>query len=155
VPSTAEQLLELGFEPRHLLVVAVDVPCRAGREVLHAKWKTSGPKIGSGGLYAFTVDGRVMYLGMTTALEMVTHGVRGAQARGPQRYGGLANDKDCRPTQTRLRINSLINEQLRSSREVLHWLLPIAGASEAELKRRESELIRRWGLDQTGWNRRG
>ncbi len=151
--ATDDDLADLGFEPRSLQVVAIDVPCRGGRDVLHAKWRTTGTKVSDGGLYAFTVDDQVMYVGMTTALEMVTHGVKGNSARGPQRYGGLANDKDCRPTQTRLRVNSLVNEQLREGRRVLHWLLPLPTATEDELRHREAELIRRWNLTVLGWNR--
>jgi hypothetical protein len=147
-PVTVEELSAAGFRPLALKVssLEVDLPTGSGCE-----WTTVGEVPDAAGLYAFTVedgdDLRVVYVGLTSHLWMVTKGhLPGcAGARGGQRYG--------RPRHagvTRQRVNVLIAEQLRAGRLVRHWVCPVP---KAILRNEEERLIAGWNLRRVGWNR--
>lgn len=114
----------------------------------------------SPGIYAFTVQRqadhpvtRVVYVGMTTHLWMVTKGFlpRGGGARGGQRYG-----RPIHAGATRTRINLEIARASRKGWTVRHWVrpfaVPIGMDVTTALRDQEEELIRRWKLRSTGWN---
>jgi hypothetical protein len=114
------------------------------------------------GLYAFTLqrhgedDLRVVYVGMTEHLWMVTKGhlPRGGGARGGQRYG--------RPTHagaTRQRINIEVRRAHQDGWIVHQWVRPFRSLTAAReqvrtvLGSEEESLISRWELRRCGWNR--
>ena len=141
--------LELEFRP-----ASIDLPTGPGCE-----WTTVGAVPSGPGLYAFTVgpddDLRVMYVGLTEELWMVTKGrLPAGGARPGQRYG--------RPKYagtTRQRINALIAERIGRGDHVRHWVGPIIDppqdrtALRARLLQEEQELIETWKLRSVGWNR--
>jgi hypothetical protein len=140
--------MAVGFTPLELRAerMNVDLPCGTGCE-----WATAGAVPDSPGLYAFTVedglDLRVVYVGVTSHLWMVTKGrlPGGGGARGGQRYG--------RPRHagvTRQRVNVLIAAQLRAGRQVRHWVRPLPAP---DLRSEEERLITTWQLRTYGWNR--
>jgi len=76
-PITEGELRDLGFTPHELRVDRIEVPLAGG---MGRNWETIGAVPDLPGLYAFTViagrDERVTYIGLTTHLPMVTHGIR-------------------------------------------------------------------------------
>ena len=147
-PSSEGELRGLGFTPHVLRFDPDPVNWPGGIEL---NWTTSGDVPDSPGLYAFTVSHaeqlHVAYGGLTTHLWMVTKGYlpRSGGARGGQRYS--------RPKHagvTRKRINALIALEVAAGRTVTHWLAPMPAQKIAVL---EEQLIRRWNLRTTGWNR--
>ena len=147
-PVTDEELSALGFIPLELEFVdsPVILPLGTG-----CSWITTGEVPDTAGLYAFTVavDGfmHVTYVGRTSHLWMVTKGQlpRSGGSRPGQRYG--------RPKYagvTRQRINVLIAAQRAAGRQVRHWVRPLP---DAETRLQEEQLIVRWRLRDTGWNR--
>jgi hypothetical protein len=145
---SVEELSAVGFRPLALKASSLEVALPVGSG---CEWTTVGEVPDAAGLYAFTVedgqDLRVVYVGLTTHLWMVTKGhlPGGAGARGGQRYG--------RPRHaglTRQRVNVLIAEQLRAGRLVRHWVRPVP---KARLRDEEERLIAAWNLRRAGWNR--
>lgn len=145
---TAQELQALGFLPLalHFTDEAVALPGGTG-----CSWTTVGEVPEAPGLYAFAVARadalHVVYVGRTAHLWMVTKGrlPRSGGARGGQRYG--------RPKHagtTRQRVNILIAAERASGHNVMHWVRPLP---EDELVAAEKELIVRWRLRLTGWNR--
>jgi hypothetical protein len=120
-----------------------------------AEWDTIGAIPAAPGLYAFTIQAprgplRVVYVGMTTHLWMVTKGrlpsgaSRPGQRYGHPRYAGA----------TRKRINTGLAEAHRQGMVVTHWLHPVeASMTDSELRAREEALIQLWNLRRLGWNR--
>lgn len=153
---TAADLRALGFVPLLLDVRSTEVELPYGQA---CEWTTVGDIPKGPGIYAFTSgddeDLRVMYLGLTEELWMVTKGrlpnggARPGQRYGRPRYAGV----------TRQRVNGLIGEQLRAGKLILHWVRPLAeaptdrGALRDRLLEVEQELITRWELRRVGWNR--
>jgi len=153
---TRAELRRIGFVPHKLRfrTGVIDMIEGTGCE-----WDTIGQIPTGPGLYAFTVHDtvpdpvRVMYVGMTTHLWMVTKGtLPGWIARGGQRYG--------RPKHaglTRRRVNVEVAKARAAGLEVMHWLQPVAlpdGADAKDvLREHEEELIARWDLRRMGWNR--
>lgn len=154
------ELSDLGFRPLDLLFERTDVPLAGG---LGCEWNTTGDVPEAPGLYAFAMREardrdhvRVVYVGMTEHLWMVTKGYlpQGAGARGGQRYG--------RPTyagRTRQRVNLEIRRAHVDGWTVQHWVRPygeLRGARDevrAQLRIVEEALITRWALRLKGWNR--
>ena len=150
-----EHLIDEGFAPYRLQFRTTDF--LAG----FCEWDTLGQMPDSPGLYAFVLQRdeepellRVSYVGLTGHLWMVTKGVlpRGGGARGPQRYG---RHKHAGPT--RAFVNSQVAAAKQAGFDVSHWLSPRSvppGANpRAFLRGPEEELITRWELRRTGWNR--
>ena len=153
-PVDEATLASMGFMPFILEIrpAHVDLPGSC-------EWTTSGDIPKGPGLYAFTVDKagdlRVMYVGLTEELWMVTKGrlptgqSRPAQRYGRPRYAGV----------TRQRVNALVAAQLQQGRLVRHWLRPLENPPgdrvemRSTLLRMEQELITRWDLRRLGWNR--
>ena len=52
---------------------------------------------------------------------------------------------------TRQRINVEVAKQVTAGRTVQHWVMPVA--DPAELAYIEANLIERWDLRRSGWNR--
>lgn len=105
-PVPLTELTDLGFQPLDVRVERTDVPVAGG---VGCEWRTTGDVPDAPGLYAFTLrraedrDGlRVVYVGMTEHLWMVTKGrlPDSASARGAQRYG-----RPKHAGQTRQRVN--------------------------------------------------
>lgn len=154
LPGTActrAELMSGGYLPLHLSIEGrVQIPGYG----LGTNWTTTSSVPDSAGLYLFTVqDGqqlRVVYVGRTSHLSMVTKGVHPHAknpGRGPQRYGRPLNGGD-----TRKRINALATEQLALGRTLLHWVR--AMRDDADLLRIEEEIaIVDWDLRRVGWNR--
>jgi hypothetical protein len=154
--TNATDLRGLGFLPLLLDVRASDVDLPFGRG---CEWTTVGDIPKGPGLYAFTLgddnDLRVMYIGLTEELWMVTKGrlpaggARPGQRYGRPRYAGV----------TRQRINGLVGEHLRAGGIVRHWVWPVVDvppdrhALRAHLLELEQDLITRWNLRRVGWNR--
>lgn len=147
-PVTATELRELGFAAHELRFDADPVAWPGG---IGLNWTTLGEVPESPGMYAFTVAEQhqlhVAYVGLTTHLWMITKGrmPRSGGARGGQRYG--------RPKHagiTRKRIDALIAVQVAAGRIVTHWLAPTPAGDIVGL---EEQLIARWNLRVTGWNR--
>ncbi len=123
------------------------------------EWTTLGDVPRGPGLYAFTVgpddDLRVMYVGLTEELWMVTRGrlptggARPGQRYGRPRYAGV----------TRQRINALIAVRHAAGDLVRHWVRPLAdppddrAAIRVRLLQDEQRLISEWNLRRVGWNR--
>lgn len=155
-PVSVSVLGQEGFIPLGLDVRALDLDLPSGRG---CEWTTVGDVPRGPGLYAFTVgddsDLRVVYVGLTEELWMVTKGrlplggARPGQRYGRPRYAGV----------TRQRINGLVGEQLRQGRLVRHWVRQLVDAPSdrvavrARLFELEEELITRWNLRGVGWNR--
>jgi hypothetical protein len=153
---TSADLRKLGFVPLLLDVrsTKLELPFGTGCE-----WTTLGDVPKGPGLYAFTAgddgDLRVMYVGLTEELWMVTKGrlpsggARPGQRYGRPRYAGV----------TRQRVNGLIAEQLRAGKLIRHWVRPLGeppiprAAMRGRLLELEHELIARWHLRRVGWNR--
>lgn len=136
----------IGFTPHDLRVEGIDLPLAGG---IGRNWETIGAVPDLPGLYAFTVisalEERIAYVGLTTHLPMVTHGVRLGLSRPGQRYG--------RPKwagHTRQRINVCVTAEVAAGNRVRHWVRPLP---EARLRSEEEVLIRRWHLREVGWNR--
>lgn len=153
--TSFNELRSMGFVPFALNVTKRAVLLSSG---IGVDWNTEGEVPAGPGLYAFTIEDaaviHVAYVGLTLDLWMVTKGQlstgggRGGQRYGRPRYAGV----------TRERVNILVAAQLRLGRSVQHWLKPyVAGPAtdlRAGLRAAEKELIDRWDLRTTGWNRR-
>lgn len=152
-----------GAEMRALGFVPLDLQFRPASIVLAdgpgCEWTTLGDVPRGPGIYAFTIgpdeDLRVMYVGLTEELWMVTKGrLPTGGGRGGQRYG--------RPRHagvTRQRINALIATRQDAGNLVRHWVRPLSSpptdkaALRSQLLDQEQELITRWELRRIGWNR--
>jgi hypothetical protein len=152
-------LLSLDFRSLDLRIGRTDLQLPGGTG---CEWTAVGDVPDAPGLYAFTLqrpsedDLRVVYVGMTEHLWMVTKGhlPRGGGARGGQRYG--------RPTHagvTRQRINIEVRRAHQDGWIVRQWVRPLpflAGTREegrTALRAEEEALISRWQLRRNGWNR--
>lgn len=154
--TTATDLQRAGFRPLMLEFrpTSVELPFGAACE-----WTTVGDVPTGPGLYAFTsggdVDLRVMYVGMTEELWMITKGrLPSGGARPGQRYG--------RPRHagvTRQRVNALVAGRIGRGEVIRHWVRPLGespgdrAAVRARLLQIEEEAIVRWDLRRLGWNR--
>jgi len=154
--TTAQAMRTLGFDGLELQFRPTAVELAYGPA---CEWTTVGEVPRGPGIYAFTVgtddDLRVMYVGMTEELWMVTKGrlpaggARPGQRYGRPRYAGV----------TRQRVNALIAERHGAGDLVRHWVRPLSnplGEREAIRRRlleEEHELIARWELRRVGWNR--
>ena len=153
--TTPADLAAAGFVPLALKFrpTSVQLPCGAACE-----WTTVGDVPTGPGLYAFTSgddDLRVLYVGLTEELWMITKGrlpaggARTGQRYGRPRYAGV----------TRQRVNALIAARVLSGEVIRHWVRPLGETpgDRAAVRRRllelEEELIVRWNLRRVGWNR--
>ncbi len=154
--TTADAMRAFGFSPLQLEFrpASIELPTGPGCE-----WTTVGAVPSGPGLYAFTIgpdEGlRVMYVGLTEELWMVTlgrlpaGGARPGQRYGRPRYAGV----------TRQRINALIAARVGGGALVRHWVRPLPdppqdrAAVRARLLQDEQELIATWKLRSVGWNR--
>lgn len=122
------------------------------------EWTTTGEVPSGPGLYAFTSgtdDLRILYVGLTEELWMVTKGrlptggARPGQRYGRPRYAGV----------TRQRVNALIAGRIARHETIGHWVRPLADPPDdrAALRQRlltlEQQLIAEWDLRRLGWNR--
>jgi hypothetical protein len=125
----ATDLATRGFRPLKLHISKSEV--KVGDDI-GCEWTTIGDVPDAPGIYAFTLqrqdaeEVRVVYVGMTKHLWMVTKGhlPRGGGARGGQRYG--------RPTHaggTRQRINVQVASAIGEGWTVRHWVKPFDGPS--------------------------
>jgi len=152
----ANDLATLGFRPLNLHISKREV--QVG-DAVGCEWTTIGDVPDAPGLYAFTLqrqdpeEVRVVYVGMTAHLWMVTKGrLPGGLSRPGQRYG--------RPIYagvTRQRINVQIARAIGEGWTVRHWVKPFNGISlgpdpKQALLTAEAELIQRWDLRRVGWN---
>ena len=157
-PVGATELEAIGFRPLKLHISKPEV--NVGGQV-GCEWTTIGEVPDAPGLYAFTLqrqdpeEVRVVYVGMTTHLWMVTKGLlpRGGGARGGQRYG-----RPIHAGETRQRINVQIARAIGEGWTVRHWVKPFDGVSlgpdpKQALLTAEAELIQLWDLRRVGWNR--
>jgi len=153
------ELSSIGFRSLDLTIGRTDLELTGG---MGCEWTTVGDVPDAPGLYAFTLhrvsedDLRVVYVGMTENLWMVTKGrlPRGGGARGGQRYG--------RPThagETRQRVNVEVLRAHLDGWTVRHWVRPFPSLSGTKehvrlvLKAEEEALISLWQLRCNGWNR--
>ncbi len=148
----AERLQFLGFQQLDLhLDDTVQLAEGQG-----TNWTTVGDVPCTAGLYAFTLarrdELRVVYVGMTTHLWMVTRGVLpGSVPRPAQRYG--------RPRHagvTRRRVNILATRAIAAHWTPHHWVTPHETSAvdlPAILRSEEEKLIVKWNLRGDGWNR--
>ena len=141
--TTADELAANGFSPLLLEFRPTDVVFTQGSA---CEWTTKGDVPKGPGLYAFasgTADLRVLYVGLTEELWMITKGrlpaggARPGQRYGRPRYAGV----------TRQRINSLIAGRLARGETISHWVRPLTDPpSDRDVTRRrllelEQELI--------------
>jgi biotin operon repressor len=153
---TAAELGRLGFRRHELDFLPTSPALAYGTGV---DWNTLGDIPTGPGLYAFVGaiaegDLRVMYVGLTTHLWMVTKGaLPGGSARGGQRYG-----RPRHAGQTRQRVNCEVARLRARGIDVTHWLMPVQPPAGVDvptyLRLREEQLIRQWRLRTQGWNRR-
>lgn len=153
--TTPTELAAAGFVPLSLEFrpTTVQLPYGAACE-----WTTIGEVPTGPGLYAFTSgddDIRVLYVGLTEELWMITKGrlpaggARPGQRYGRPRYAGV----------TRQRVNALIAGRLLRGESIRHWVRPLGEqpGDRAAVRRRllelEEDLIIRWDLRRVGWNR--
>jgi hypothetical protein len=151
---TAE-LAEHGFAPLMLEFRRTSVVLPQGPA---CEWTTTGEVPTGPGLYAFTSgteDLRVLYVGLTEELWMITKGrlptggARPGQRYGRPRYAGV----------TRQRVNALIAGRLARGETIGHWVRPLAdppsdrAATRQRLLELEQQLISQWDLRRLGWNR--
>jgi hypothetical protein len=154
--TTATELRRDGFVALVLKFrpTEVQLPFGTGCE-----WTTLGDVPRGPGLYAFTTgddtDLRVLYVGLTEELWMVTKGrlpaggARPGQRYGRPRYAGV----------TRQRVNALIAARVGAGEVIRHWVRPLDETSgdrtamRALLLELEEDLIRQWDLRCVGWNR--
>lgn len=154
--TTAHAMRDAGFHALELEFRPASLELPTGPA---CEWTTVGAVPSGPGVYAFTVgpddDLRVMYVGLTEELWMVTKGrLPAGGARPGQRYG--------RPKYagvTRQRINALIAGRIERGDHVRHWVRPMSDlppertAMRARLLEEEQELIAAWKLRAVGWNR--
>lgn len=153
-PIRIRELRDLGFG-RHDLEFGE--PEAAGRFGLGIRWTTLGDVPNSPGLYAFVGerdgDERVLYVGLTKNLRMVTRGSSPEGGRGGQRYGRPKHSGE-----TRQRINVEVARARGAGYLISHWVKPVTVPADENatsfLRREEEALIRRWRLRTVGWNRR-
>lgn len=154
--TTSADMRALGFIPLDLLFRPTTVELPDGPA---CEWTTVGDVPKGPGLYAFTIGPddvlRVMYVGLTEELWMVTKGrlpsgdARPGQRYGRPRYAGV----------TRQRVNALIVPHAARGALVRHWVKPIAdppsdrATLRALLLDEEQALITQWALRRHGWNR--
>jgi hypothetical protein len=152
--TTAGEMRRLGFFPLDL-----DFRQTAGELADACEWTTVGEVPKGPGIYAFTLgtdeELRVMYVGLTEELWMVTKGrlpsggARPGQRYGRPRYAGA----------TRQRINALIAPHAAGGALIRHWVRPLSSPPadrptlRAALLKEEEALITEWELRRVGWNR--
>ncbi len=153
--TTAAELAAHGFVPLVLEFRPTTVVLPQGAA---CEWTTMGEVPTGPGLYAFTSgtqDLRVLYVGLTEELWMITKGrlpaggARPGQRYGRPRYAGV----------TRQRVNALIAGRHARGETMGHWVRPLADppSERAALRQRllelEQQLISEWDLRRLGWNR--
>ena len=152
-PTTRHDVLSFGFQPFDLEIEGeVEVPGH-GQGL---RWRTLGDVPQCAGVYLFTTemghDLRVVYVGLTEHLWMVTHGCYpDGRSRPGQRYG-----RPFHAGETRKRINVQAATQIRLGATLRHWVCPIpdGAANRSLLLAVEEEAIDRWQLRRVGWNKR-
>lgn len=156
-PVTELELRGLDFTPHELRFHADEVVTTRG---IGCEWDTIGEVPSSPGVYAFTAEDprqthslKVVYVGLTTHLWMVTKGaLPGGIARGGQRYG-----RPVHAGETRKRVNVDITAARAGGLAIKHWVKPVESVHEdvrSVLRREEEVLIERWQLRLLGWNKR-
>ena len=98
------------------------------------------------GVYAWGVNGNVMYFGHATQLRQITQGARMGRAYNDYTY--MPPSKVLQVSSPRVRLNGQLNCAVADGLPVSWWWLETASVLEAI--RLEAELIRRWNPP---WNR--
>ena len=139
--ATTDDLVALGFTPSSVAAVTLDLPhpdpygmgpfCRL--RVL-----TTAPQ--EPGVYAWVVDRMVCYVGMAVQGYGLIQKVKGQNlGRAYDDYTYCPPSKALKPSQTRARVNGLLNAALVAGHDVEWWWLVAARPGEVE-----ELLIQRW-----------
>ena len=99
----------------------------------------------SPGVYVWTVQGRVMYVGKAAVLRQIVHGVR--MGRAYNDYSYIPASKVSQTHSPRVRVG-LLNAALTDGEVVAWWWK--AFVSDAEARRQEAKFINSWNPP---WNR--
>lgn len=100
------------------------------------------------GVYAWTVDGEVVYVGKASRLTCITQGAR--MGRPYNDYTYIPPSQCANASDPRARVNGLINRALGRSEAVAWWWLRQETVDDAAAL--EGHLIDEW---QPPWNRMG
>lgn len=92
------------------------------------------------GVYAWTVDDRVMYVGKAKVLRQVVRGSRMQRAYNDYTY--IPPSKVLQGSSPRVRVNGLLNAALAKGGSVEWWWRDLG--SEVDAFRLEAELIESW-----------
>jgi hypothetical protein len=98
------------------------------------------------GVYAWTRDGDVMYVGKADVLRQIVHGARMNRAYNDYTY--IPASKVKQASSPRVRVNGLLNRALGEGSSVAWWWHEVASSSDAAGL--EAELIAKW---DPPWNR--
>ncbi len=98
------------------------------------------------GVYAWTRDGEVMYVGKADVLRQIVHGA--GMNRAYNDYTYMPASKVRQASSPRVRVNGLLNRALSDGSTVGWWWTETA--SSADASRLEAELIALWNPP---WNR--
>jgi hypothetical protein len=98
------------------------------------------------GVYAWTVDGSVVYVGMAGELRQIVHGARMHRAYNDYTY--IPASKVGQVSSPRVRINGSLNRALNAGLSVAWWWLEAPSLEAAS--RLEARLISEW---VPPWNR--
>lgn len=100
------------------------------------------------GVYTWTADGEVMYVGKASRLKCITQGAR--MGRPYNDYTYIPPSQCGNASDPRVRVNGLINRALGRSEVVEWWWLRLETVNDAAAL--EAHLIDEW---QPPWNRMG
>lgn len=98
------------------------------------------------GVYGWTQDDLVMYVGKAGQLRQIVHGVRMGRAYNDYTY--VPASKVAQASSPRVRVNALLNQALGSGAVIAWWWYECASVEAALLL--EARLINEW---RPPWNR--
>lgn len=148
VVATAEDLVQRGFTQCAVAAKTLGIVHEADVAALGPFcWLVVDAEVPAlPGVYAWVVDGSVMYVGKSNALRQVVQGVRMQRAYNDYTY--VPASKVAQVSNPRVRVNGLLNRAIGDGETATWWWLTLESADAAG--QREAELIDEW---EPPWNR--